>query len=65
MSCRRSARLNNRSLSHVPVVRGRGHGRRGGRGAPFAIFAAMEEPAHKEPAREASAAQPRGGAEAA
>jgi hypothetical protein len=47
------------------MVRGRGHGRRGGRGAPFAIFAAMEEPAHKEPAREASAAQPRGGAEAA
>jgi hypothetical protein len=36
--------------------RGRGRGRGGGRGAPFAVFAAMEEPVPMELAREAGAA---------
>jgi hypothetical protein len=65
MSCRRSTRLNNCSLSPAPVGRGRGRGQGGGYGAPFAAFAAMEAPAHVEPASEAGAAQPRGGAGAA
>jgi hypothetical protein len=45
--------------------RGCGRGRGGGRGAPFAIFATMEEPVPMEPAGEAGAAQPGGGAGAA
>jgi hypothetical protein len=41
--------------------RGRGRGHGGGRGAPFAIFAAIEEPVPVEPTGEAGAAQPGGG----
>ena len=58
MSCRRYARLNNRSLSPVPMAYGRGRGHGGGRGAPFG---AREEPALEEPALGAGAAQQLGG----
>jgi hypothetical protein len=44
---------------------GCGRGRGGGHGAPFAIFAAMEEPVPMEPAGEVGAAQPGGGVGAA
>jgi hypothetical protein len=45
--------------------RGCGHGCGGGRGAPFAVFTAMEEPVPVEPAGEAGATQPGGGVGAA
>jgi hypothetical protein len=44
---------------------GRGCGRGEGCGAPFAVFAAMEEPVPVEPVGEAGAAQPGGGIRAA
>jgi hypothetical protein len=54
MSCHRSARLNNRSLSPAPMAHGHGRGRGGDRGVPFGV---REEPALEEPALGAGAAQ--------